>query len=277
MNTPPAPMIPTTPAARFRYAVADGWVVARRYLTHWVQEPGRIVAGLVFPGMMVLLFGYVFGSAMQVPGGGDYREFLMPGLFAMTMAMGIAVTVTAVVSDTSRGITDRFRSMPMARSAVVTGRSIADMVNSVLDLVVLLLCGLLVGWQWHNGPGSALAAVGLLLLLRFALVWVGIYLGLILPSPEAVTVVLAPVYPLTMIANTFVSPQQMPSWLGTIAEWNPLSATVSATRELFGNAGPAADGSWVAENAMLMAVVWPAVLIAVFLPLSVRRYRRLSH
>ncbi|MGK5548510.1 ABC transporter permease [Streptomyces sp. URMC 127] len=272
-TTPDAPA--TTPGDRLRWAVSDGWTIARRYLTHWVQEPGRILAGLLFPGMMVLLFGYVFGSAMKVPGG-DYREFLMPGLFAMTMAMGIAVTVTSVTTDAARGVTDRFRSMPMARSAVVTGRCIADMVNSVLDLAVLIGCGLLVGWGWHRGPGAVLGALGLLLLLRFALIWVGIYLGLVLPGPEAVPVVLAPVYPLTMIANTFVAPGQMPSWLGAIAEWNPLSATVSATRRLFGNPGIGPGDSWAAGHSLLLAVVWPLVLVAVFLPLSVRRYRRLS-
>ncbi|WP_431934299.1 ABC transporter permease [Nonomuraea jabiensis] len=270
------PPRPRSAAERLRWELSDGFTIGRRYLTHWVAEPGRIVASLVFPGMMVLLFGYVFGSAMVVPGGGDYREFLMPGLFVMTMAMGIATTVTAVTADAARGITDRFRSLPMARSAVVTGRCLADMVNSVLDLVVLIACGLLVGWRWHGNLADAAAAVGLLLLLRFALVWVGIYLGLILPSPESVAVVLAPVYPLTMISNTFVSPQQLPEWLGAIAAWNPLSSTVSAARQLFGNPGSAGDTSWIAEHATLMAVVWPLALVVVFVPLAIRRYRGLS-
>jgi ABC-2 type transport system permease protein len=174
-----------------------------------------------------------------------------------------------------KGITNRFRSMPMARSGVVVGRSVADVLNSVLDLTLLMTCGLFVGWQWRAGLGSALTAVALLLLLRFAVVWVGIYIGLILPNVETGAAVWGLLFPITMIANTFVSPVGMPSWLAAIADWNPLSATVGAARELFGNQGLVGD-SWAAQHAVLLAVLWPTVLVAIFLPLSVRRYRRLS-
>jgi ABC-2 type transport system permease protein len=216
---------------------------------------------------------------MTVAGGGDYREFLMPGLFVMTIAFGFAEVAVAITTDANRGVTDRFRSMPMAPSAVVVGRSLADMVNGVLALTLLVLCGLAVGWSWHEGLGRALAAVGLLLLLRFGLIWIGIWIdiwiGLVAKTPEAVSALYGLLFPATMIANTFASPELMPAWLGAIAEWNPLSATVSATRELFGNPGWG-GGSWIAEHALLMAIVWPLVLVAVFLPLSARRYRRLS-
>jgi ABC-2 type transport system permease protein len=209
-----------------------------------------------------------------VPDGGSYREFLMPGMFALAMVFGIEATMLAVTTDAARGVTDRFRSMPMAASAVVAGRGTADMLSSVAGLAVLLGCGLAVGWQWHGGAGDALLAVGALLLLRFALVWLGIYLGLLAKSPEAVTAVQILVWPLAFLSNAFVAPATMPGWLGTVVEWNPLSATVSATRELFGNPGWGGE-SWVAQHALLMAVVWPLLLLAVFLPLSVRRYRRL--
>jgi ABC-2 type transport system permease protein len=268
------PAMPRTVLERLRWAVADGWTVARRELIHWLRNPVVIVYQLVWPMMMVLLLGYVFGSAMVVAGGGDYREFLMPGMFGQTVVFGVVTTLTMISTDASRGVTDRFRSMPMSPSAVVLGRSVADMVNSVLELAILVACALAVGWGFHHGPVRALAAVGLLLLLRFALIWVGIWVGLMI-TPEAAGAAWAPLFPLTMLANTFVSPEQMPGWLGTIAAWNPLSATVAACRELFGNPGLGGD-SWAAQNALLLAVVWPLVIIAVFLPLSVRKYRRLD-
>lgn len=169
----------------------------------------------------------------------------------MTVTFGIEATILAVTTDAERGITDRFRSMPMARSAVVVGRGLADMANSVLGLAAMIGCGLLVGWQAHDGIGNALVAVGLLLLLRFAFVWVGIYLGLILRGAESVMLVQVLVWPVGFLSSAFVAPSTMPGWLGTIAEWNPLTATVSATRELFGNPGwggtrgsPSTTSSW---------------------------------
>lgn len=228
--------------------------------------------------MLVLMFGYLFGGAMSVPGGntsggGDYREFLLPGMFVMTMAFGLETTMTSVATDAARGVTDRFRSLPMSPSAVVLGRSIADMLNSVLGLTVMVACGLLVGWRWNGSLGEALLAVGLLLLLRFSLLWVGIYLGLVAKSPEAVAAVQILVWPVLFLSNTFVAPQTMPGWLGAISEWNPLSATVGATRELFGNPGWGGE-SLAAQNTLVLAAAWPLVILAVFFPLCVRRYRR---
>jgi ABC-2 type transport system permease protein len=260
----------------FRWILSDSWTVARRDLVHWVRNPTVIVSGLAFPIMFVLVYGYVFGSAMVVPGGGDYREYLMPGMFAQSMMFGAAATISVVATDRARGVTDRFRSMPMAQSAVVIGRSTADIVNSMLELAVLVGCGLLIGWSAKGGFLPTLAAIGLLLLLRFAMIWVGIYLGLII-SPEASAIAWAPLFPLSMISNTFASPSQMPAWLGTVAEWNPLSATVGATRQLFGNTPPGLVGeSWAAQNALLLAVVWPVLIVAVFLPLAVRRYNAVT-
>jgi len=257
-------------------ALRQGWVVTLRDLKHWVREPWTPIFGIAFSVMLLLVFGYLFGGAMAVPGGGDgYREFIMPGMFAMTMAFGLEATMIAVSTDAQKGVTDRFRSMPIAPSAVVSGRAGADMLSSVLGLAVIMGAGLLFGWQAHNGPLQALAAVGLLLLLRFALLWVGIFLGLVIKGPESVVMVQILVWPVTFLSNAFVAPGTMPGWLGTIAEWNPLSSTVAATRDLFGNPSWGAD-SWVAEHALLMAIVWPVVLIAIFAPLSVRRFQRLS-
>lgn len=266
---------PQAPLDRLRWAIVDTWTITRRELTHWTNHPVQIAVGWLFPVMVLLMFAYLFGGGMTVPGGGDYREFLMPGMFAMTMVFGIETTFAAIATDASRGITDRFRSMPMAGSAVVAGRTTADMLNSLLGLVVMLLCGLAVGWQWRDGIGRALLALGLVLMLRVALLWIGIYLGLVIRNPEAVTVLQFLVWPLGFLSNAFVAPETMPGWLALVTEWNPLSATISAARELFGNPGWGGD-SWIAQHAILMAVVWPTLLTAIFFPLSVRRYRRLS-
>jgi ABC-2 type transport system permease protein len=264
-----------TTAHRVGWAVRDGWTITRRDLAHWARQPGPVIVNLLFPVLMVLMFGYLFGGAIEVPGGGDYREFLMPGMFAMTVLFGLEATMIAVTTDVARGVTDRFRSMPMAPSAVVSGRSGADMINGAAGLAVMIVCGLLVGWRWHDGIGPALLAVALLLLLRFALIWVGVYLGLLVKGPESVVAVQILVWPFGFLSNMFVAPGTMPGWLGTLAEWNPLSSTVSAARELFGNPGWGGE-SWIAQHALLMALAWPALLLVIFVPLSVRRYRRLS-
>jgi ABC-type multidrug transport system permease subunit len=269
------PAIPRTPAERLRWVFSDTRIVTGRELIHWVRNPVVILNSLLFPLVMVLLFGYVFGSAITVPGGGDYREFLMPGMFGQTMVFGVISTVYVVSLNIARGVTDRFRSMPISSSGVLMGRAIADIMTSTLNLVILMLCGLLVGWRAHNGVGAALGAAGLLLLLRFALIWVGICMGLRL-TPEGVGAAWMPLFPLTMLANTFVSPEAMPTWLRIIAEWNPLSATVLACRGLFGNPGLTGE-SWVSQHALTLAIAWPLLITALFLPLSIRRYRRLNH
>ncbi|WP_298329269.1 ABC transporter permease [Haloactinopolyspora sp.] len=257
------------------WAFADCWTIVRRGLTHLIRQPSNIAWQLGFPIVSVLLFGYVFGSAMAVPGGGDYREFLMPGLFGMTMAFGFMNTAYVVVLEGTKGVTDRFRSMPMASSAVVTGRGVSDIITAAVDLAVLALTALVVGWRSDGGALATFAAFGLFLLLRFALIWIGVLLGLMVPNEEAAGNLFAVAFPFAMISSAFVAPSLMPDWLGTLAAWNPVSSTVTAARELFGN--PAAVGdSWIEQNAMLMAVVWPLIITAVFLPLAVRRFQRLS-
>lgn len=253
------------------WAVTDALTITRRSIWHWIRQPYAIIFGLLFPIMLTVLFGYLFGGAMQVPGDGNYLEFMMPGMFVMVMAFGIGETMVTVAADKEKGVTDRFRSMPMSGSAVVLGRGIADMLYSTALLVVMIGFGLLTGWRWHEGIGNAAAAVGLLLLLRFAMVWIGVYLGLVIQSPEASGTVQTMLFPLTMVTNTFADPSTMPAWLGTIATWNPLSATVTAIRDLFGN-----PGNPGLEHSMLMAVLWPLILTAVFFPLAVSKYRRLS-
>ena len=266
---------PPTGLTRVTRAARDAWLIAGRDMAQWVREPQMVLWGLVMPIMFVVLFAYVLGSAMVVPGGGSYQAFVMPGMFVQTMAFGIGETLAAVQADASRGVTDRFRSMPMAPSAAVVGRCLAGMVYSTGSLAVMVVAGLAVGWRWTGSIGAALGAFGLLLLLRLAFLWIGIFLGLKAKSAEMANSIYGLLYPVTMLSNAFVATALLPVWLGLIAEWNPLSATVTATRELFGN--PTGEPtSWVAQHALPLAVIWPIVITAVTLPLAVRAYRKLS-
>ncbi|GAA2599380.1 MULTISPECIES: ABC transporter permease [Streptomyces] len=259
---------------RLYWLFADCGNIVRRGLTHYQRQPVNIAWQLGFPILSVLLYGYVFGSAMTVPGGGDYKDFLMPGMFVMTMAFGFINTATVVVYDSTKGVIDRFRSMPMASSAVVAGRGVTDLVVACAELTILMLTALAMGWR-PEGGWAFLAAFGLLLWLRFALIWLGVWLGLLVPNPEAAGGLFAVAFPLTMISSIFVAPQLMPDWLGWVAAWNPISSTAAAARDLFGTPVGGGD-SWVEQHALLMAAVWPAVLTAIFLPLAVRRFQRLS-
>ena len=277
-TTPTATAVPESPdtmLSRLRWLAADTWTLTLRGINHWIRQPLTIIGGLGFMIMLVALYGFLFGGAMRVPGGGSYMEFLLPGMFVMTMAFGIGETMTAVSVDAERGVTDRFRSMPMSSSAVVLGRSITDMLYSVVGLAVMIGAGVALGWRWHGSIVETAAAIGLLLLLRFAMLWLGIFLGLVIPGPSALNAVWTFLFPLTMVTAAFAPPETMPSWLGFLAEWNPLTATIYATRDLFGNPG-VPSASFVAENAVALAVAWPIILLAIFAPLSIHRYRHLS-
>ncbi|MER0246837.1 ABC transporter permease [Streptomyces sp. HSW2009] len=266
---------PAGAAGRIGWALTDAWTMTRRELAHWARQPVQLLVGLVFPVMMLVMFAYFIGGGMEVAGGGDYKEFLFPGMLALTMAFGLESTMVSITTDLNKGVLDRFRAMPMSRSAVLVGRSVADMIESLVSVVVLLLAGLLMGWRWHGGVGAGLAAIGLLLLLRFAMLWLGIYLGMAAGKPELVQAVQILVWPVGFLSNAFTSADTMPDWLGAIAEWNPMSATATAVRDLFDNPGWGGD-SWAADHAGLLAICWPLALLAVFFPLAVRRYLRLG-
>jgi len=269
------PVPPTRLAQRLCWMVADGRTVARRNLDHVRLQPGELVAELLFPALMVVLFGYVLGSAITVPDGGDYRLYLMPGLFAMTAVSGGISTMMSVAMDSGRGVMDRFRSMPMARSAVLVGQTSADIVQGFLGMLVMFGFGMLVGWHPTNGIGPAVLAFGLLLAFRYTVSWAGTLLGLTLHE-ETADKLIPLVFPITMLSNAFVPTANMATPLRMIAEWNPVSALVSACRELF--MGPAAvpTGSSVAfplQHPVATTVVWIAGLLVVFVTLSIRRFR----
>ncbi|MFW3170807.1 ABC transporter permease [Geodermatophilus sp. CPCC 206100] len=269
-----AVLAPETRAERLRWAVADAVAVAGRDVAHWRRQPAAVLVGALFPVLILLMFVYLFGGAMVVPGGGDYRDFLVPGMLGLAMVFGLEATMTAVVTDANRGITDRFRSLPMAPSAVVAGRCLADLASSVLGLAVLVAAAFAIGWR-PGGPVEVLAAVGLLLLLRVAFLWMGIYLGLLTRDPATVTAVQILVWPFGFLSGAFVPASTMPGWLATVAEWNPLSTTVTAVRELLGQPVDAGVG-WATEHALALALGWPVVLTVVFAVLSVRRWQGLS-
>ncbi|MFE4371349.1 ABC transporter permease [Streptomyces sp. NPDC056835] len=247
--------------------------MTRRELARWARQPVQIVVGLVFPVMLLLMFGYLIGGGRGIEGA--YVDFLVPGMLALTMAFGLESTMLAVTQDLNKGVVDRFRSMPMASSVVLVGRSVADMLQSAVSLIVMTGVGYAIGWRWHEGTASFLGALGLLLLFRFAMLWLGIQLAMVAGRPEMVQAVQILVWPIGFLSNAFATPESMPGWLGAVVEWNPMSATATAVRDLFGSPG-AVGGSWPAEHAGTLAVLWPVVLLALFFPLAVRRFGRLS-
>ena len=249
------------------YALTDSWTMTRRELAHWARQPVRVVVGLVFPVMLLVMFGYLVGGGRGVEG--DYVDYLVPGMLALTMAFGLEATMIAVTQDLNKGVIDRFRSMPMANGAVLVGRSAADMLQSALSLGAMIGVGYAIGWRSHGGVGGLLAAVGLLLLFRFAMLWIGIQLAMVAGKPEMVQAVQILVWPVGFLSNAFATPDSMPGWLGTAVEWNPLSHTATAVRDLMGGPGGEPGHVWA-------AVVWPLALLAVFFPLAVRRFARLS-
>ena len=261
---------------RLSYAFADGVTIARRNVIKIKRVPEILVGVLITPLIFVLLFAYVFGSSIDVPGG-LYREFLIGGAFALTLTFGATFTEAGLADDMQKGIINRFRSLPMSRSAVVFGRTATDVIYNVLSLTVMAAAGLMVGWRIHNGIGSALLGFGLLLLFAYAFSWIMAYVGLLVPSAEVVTNVSSMViFPLTFIANTFVPADNLPTPLRVFAEWNPVSAVTQGARELFGNVPPEAPEPtvWSLQNPALYTLICVAVIVAVFAPLAVRRYRR---
>ncbi|MBA2447341.1 MAG: ABC transporter permease [Chloroflexi bacterium] len=269
---------PTPPASGgLRQALADGLVVTGRNLKRIPRIPELAIFAILQSIMFVLLFTFVFGGAIPLPDGGSYREFLMPGIFAQTVAFAAATTAVGMTDDINKGIIDRFRSLPMARSAVLSGRTLSDVVYTGGILVVLMLSGLAVGWRVNTGVPEFLAGVALLLLFIFAMSWIGVWLGLSVPTVEVANQVgFIVMMPLTFLSNVFVPTETLPAWLRPIAEWNPISALTAATRELWGNPNPFAAAGFPAEHPILLTLIWVAVLIAVFAPLAVRRYTSMS-
>lgn len=265
------------------WGVHDGLAVARRNLIQSVRVPESLFFSLVQPVIFVLLFAFVFGGAIPIPGDGAtqetasqaYRNYLMPGIFGQTVAFAAAASTVGLAEDMRKGIIDRFRSLPMSHGAVLFGRTFADAVRQILVLAVLSITGLLVGWRITGGFWQAVMAYVLLLLFAYTVAWVGATVGLSMPNPEtASTAGLIWLFPLTFLSNAFVPLSSMPAWLQTFAAFNPVSTLVLACRELFGNPTGIQPDYWSLQNPVLYTLISCAVVIAIFATLSIRKFSK---
>jgi ABC transporter DrrB family efflux protein len=248
------------------FAASDTLVLAKRSLFRIRRQPDLLIGFTVQPVMFVLLFVYVFGGAIATPGL-DYVDFLIPGIIVQSMAFGGFVTALGLAEDLKKGLIDRFRSLPMWGPAVLTGRILADVGTNVIQLAVMLVVGIAVGFRFATSVPEVIAGIGLLLLIGYAFSWVFAFIGLTASSPEASNAYgFTIIFPLTFVSSAFVPVETMPSWLEPIAEYNPFTTMVDAARALFVGT-PAGNDVWG-------AVAWSLGIVAVFAPLSAWRYRR---
>jgi ABC-2 type transport system permease protein len=254
--------------------ISDTLVFARRSAAHVRQVPEKLIDVTLQPLMFVLLFAYVFGGAIAVPGG-DYKEYLIAGILVQSIAFGIMGPATSIATDLTEGIVDRFRSLPASRSAYLSGHLIAEQAAMTLAIAVMVLTGLIIGWHIDAGFGSAAAGFGLLMLFAFAMLWVGTLLGVAARSTDAVQGILfMVVFPLTFLSNAFVPAGGLPAGLETVAEWNPVSIMVAAVRTLFGNpTALPADAAWPLAHPVLCALIGCALIVAVALPATLWCFR----
>ena len=249
-----------------RYGISDTLVLAKRSLLRIPRQPDLLVGFTVQPILFVLLFVYVFGGAIQTPGF-DYVDFLIPGIMVQSIVFGGFVTALGLSDDLKKGLMDRFRSLPMTRSALLTGRTLGDVATNVFQLIVMFAVGFAVGFNFFTGPAEVIAGIALLLFIGYAFSWVFAFIGLAASSPEAANAYgFTVLFPVTFVSSAFVPVDTMPGWLQPIAEHNPFTSMVDAVRALFLGT-PAGNDIW-------LAVVWTIVIIAVFAPLSAWRYRR---
>jgi len=278
--TTTAPANPTRPQERVLPAplgvLHDTWVIAKRGLVHMKRQPEALSDATVQPIMFVLLFGFVFGGAIAVPGG-NYREFLMGGIFAQTIVFTAFGVAMAIANDFKNQAVDRFRSLPIARGAVLGGHAVANLAKTVLPIVIMSVCGLLVGWRISGGLLDAVFGYGLMLLFAFAMIWVGVLLGSVVGTPEGVTGLgFVALFPLTFLAGTFVPVDTMPPALEAIAEWNPVTTLAESIRILFDNphVPPTPDDPWSIHHPVAYTVIWAVGLVVICAPLAVRAYDR---
>lgn len=262
-----------------RRAVRDSWLILQTNVRHLLAQPGEIIGMIMMPVIFTVLFGYVFGSAIQIPGVENYRDYLMPGVIALTATFTMTAAAVGMSELKEKGQMDRFRSLPMASSAVLVGQTLYQLLNTMVGMATMSICAVVAGWRIHTDVPHALAGFGLLILFAFATNFVGVSVGLVVSSAQlADQIMMSTTMPLTFLANTFISPEGLPSWLKPVANWNPLSAVVAAVRDLFGNASTVvpANQPWPLEHPVMASLIWSVVLVAIALPLSVRLYRRLE-
>jgi ABC transporter DrrB family efflux protein len=275
----PAPVAPPAPAVTVhpvREGLRDVWVLTRRNLLHVRREPAQWSDATVQPILFTVLFVYIFGAAMVLPGGGSYTAFAIGGLVTMNLTTSSMGTAVGLSSDLATGVIDRFRTLPMARSAILAGRSLADLLAAVLCGTIVLATGWAIGWRPDNGPAGVVAGLAVALFFSYALSWFTACIGLLVRDPESSQAVgLVILFPLAFVSSCFVPTQGLPTVMRTIADWNPVSAVAASCRELFGNPNPAAlTGSFPAQHPVLMAVGWSALILAVCAPLATALLRR---
>ena len=256
--------------------VQQSWIMVKRNMIHTKRMPEMFSDVTAQPIIFVLLFAFVFGASITNTGGTSYREFLLPGIQAQTIVFSALVVASGITADVEKGIIDRFRSLPISRSSVLIGRSIASVIHSSLGVLVMAVTGLAIGWRIRNGIADAILAFGLLLLFGFGMIWFGILVGSLMRTVEAVSGVMFTVlFPMTFLANTFVPTEPMPHWLRVMAEWNPVSSLAQAMRELWGNGGPAPPSAQLPLHyPILSTVLWSLALTAVFAPVALYAYKR---
>jgi ABC-type polysaccharide/polyol phosphate export permease len=274
--TPPLARAPAEPESA-RGVIHDAWVIARRGLIHMKRQPEALSDATIQPLMFVLLFAYVFGGAIDVPGGGSYREFLMGGIFAQTIVFTAFGVAMAIANDFKNQAVDRFRSLPIAKGAVLGGHAVANLLKTLLPIVIMSIAGLFVGWRIHSGVLDAIGGYLIMLAFAFAMIWVGVLLGSVVGSPEGVTgLAFVALFPLTFVASTFVPIESMPDPLQTVAAWNPVTTLSDAIRVQFGNPNtpPAPGDPWSTAHPVAYTLLWATALVVVCAPLAVRAYSR---
>lgn len=272
------PRMPQAPGSAIAHWFSDGWITTRRNLIKIKRVPDILVFTTLQPIMFVLLFTYVYAGVINIPGS-TYTEFIMAGIFAQTVVFGSTYSGSAMANDLKDGIIDRFRTLPMSPSSVLIGRTNGDLLINSISMAVMMTTGLIVGWRIRSSPLEAVAAVALLLLFAYALSWMMAFIGMSVRSPEVINnVSFLILFPLTFLSNAFVPSDTLPTPLRIFAEYNPVSALVQAARELFGNqpaGGPQAT-AWTMQNPALTVVIGIAVVLLIFVPLSIRKFDRIS-
>jgi ABC transporter DrrB family efflux protein len=257
--------------AQLAWTLRDGYVVSVRNMRHFLRQPQLLLFSTIQPIMFVLLFSYVFGGAISgsLPEGVSYKDFLLPGIFVQSTAFRATQTAIGLSEDMKRGVIDRFRSMPMARSAVLAGRTLADLVRTLFVIVLMTAVGYAIGFRFGEGPLEAIASILVVAAFGFALSWIFVYVGLIAKGPEAAqSAGFVAIFPLVFASSIFVPVDTMPSWLQSIADVSPVTATADAARAL------AIGGDvW---SSLWQVIVWVVGILLVFVPLCVRKYRRLQ-
>lgn len=264
----------THAGARSTFA-RDTWTIARRGIVHIRRQPEALTDATIQPIIFVVLFAYVFGGAINVGGGGSYKEFLMGGIFAQTIVFGAFGVAIALSHDRTNGAIDRFHSLPISRATVLAGHAVANLLRSLIPITLMSLTGLVIGWRIHTDVLDAAAGFGLMIAFSFAMIWVGVLLASAVRTPEAVQgIAFVVLFPITFVASTFVPLRTLPGVLQTIAEWNPTSSLAEALRQQFGNPTTLGTGPWPVEHPVAYTLLWAVGIVVVCAPFAVRLYQR---